>query len=130
MGVIELFWCCCKLPWLPLSGWLLFSEFPTLFGDGVDPAEEDEANRVGANGGRLIIELLLPVILLFSWFVLSSRFSLSKAACCNFSSLIADMSSNFWVSNEERDNISCNNQLPIFTESERGHTITHKSHLF
>lgn len=36
----------------------------------------------------------------------NSKFSRSSAACCNFNSLIADISSNFCVSNDERDSIS------------------------
>lgn len=47
-------------------------------------------------------------LLLFIWLDRNSKFSRSKAACCNFSSLIADMSSSFWVSSDERVNISCN----------------------
>lgn len=37
----------------------------------------------------------------------SSRLSRSRAACCSFSSDMADRSSSFCVSSDERDNISC-----------------------
>lgn len=102
------------MPWLPPSGWPLLL-IPTL-GDGVPlPADVVDVNRVGANGGRLIIDPVLPLCvpppppltrLLFKWFVRRSKFSLSRAACCNLSSLIADISSSFCVSSDERDNIS------------------------
>lgn len=41
----------------------------------------------------------------------SSRFSRSRAACCNFSSLMADISSSFCVSTEDRESISARRAL-------------------
>lgn len=81
--VPELF---CRLLWLPCN------------------ADVELVRMRPGTGGRLSggIELLLKYV------DRSSRFSRSKAACCNFNSLIADISSNFCVSSEERDNISYN----------------------
>lgn len=123
--------CCCKLPWLPPNGWPLV--WPPTLGDGV-PAADDElvvdANRVGAIGGRLIIDPVLPLwpalaltrlLLLFKWFVRRSKFSLSSAACCNFNSLIADISSSFCVSSDERDSISWKVHVHPSTSSVNNH---------
>lgn len=78
--------CCsgCKLPWLPSTA--------------VAPVNE-RAGTGGRRGGT--------TILLLSCDERNSRFSRSRAACCSFNSLMADISSNFCVSSEERDSISC-----------------------
>lgn len=103
-----------------------------MLGEGVEAAlAEDvvDVNRVGAIGGRLMIEPVLPLWpalpltrLLFKWFVRRSKFSLSSAACCNLSSLMADISSSFCVSSDERDNISCKRETraSVSQQSELG----------
>jgi hypothetical protein len=88
-------------PWLP---WWCIGDVCTELA-GVDVENTFRPDN-GIIGGRLNDDVNELLLVKFKWFVRSSKFSRSSDACCNFSSLIADMSSSFCVSNDERDNIS------------------------
>lgn len=75
---------CCRLLWLPC----------------ICATEVSERAGTGGRRGGTIVWLL------FSCDERSSRFSRSSAACCSFSSLMADISSSFCVSSDECDSIS------------------------
>lgn len=89
LGVIGIGVEFCKLLWLPCNG-VEFSDVVPLVND-----------RPGTGGRRGVIELLFKLL------ARKSRFSRSSEACCSFNSLIADINSNFCVSKEDRESISC-----------------------